>query len=263
MAQLSTIISSILRDMVLAQHQANTYAIMLSDSYLKKGQTEKFPLPAVALGEMDLEIRYGIQNPSTEREQTEINYAEFRRLSKNIALLLAKIVVNKVASSILTSVQNDPDVDRALPAQLAKESELFRKYCSFLSRKFHQSIKNDFTNLMKEDGTLDENKLMINILRVSENQFLTHEEIAPFFDNDPTAEIKEKAIREMRSVLSEAIPDLIKDVNFLRKRIFPSIDVIIAADELAKLPEECIHSFKLKITPRELSLYAEENNDDE
>ena len=35
MAQLSTIISSILRDMVFAQHQANMYAIALKDIYSK------------------------------------------------------------------------------------------------------------------------------------------------------------------------------------------------------------------------------------
>lgn len=33
MAQLSTIISSILRDMIMAQHEANMYAISLEDVY--------------------------------------------------------------------------------------------------------------------------------------------------------------------------------------------------------------------------------------
>ena len=49
MAQLSTIISSILRDMVFAQHQANMYAIALKDIYSKNGRLDNFSLPAVAL----------------------------------------------------------------------------------------------------------------------------------------------------------------------------------------------------------------------
>ncbi|NDV64481.1 hypothetical protein [Bacteroides sp. 224] len=225
--------------------------------------TEKSPLPAVALGEVDLEIRYGVQDALAQCEQTEINYVEFRKLSKSMAFRLAEVVIGRVASSILTSLQDNPYIDRALPTQLAKETELFSKYCSFLSKKFHRSIKNDFTNLMKEDGMLDGTKLTKNIMQISENEFLNHKEITPFFAGEYTVNIKENAKKEVQAALTEIIPGLIKDSNFLRKRLLPSMDVVIAADELAKLPEECIHTFKLKISPREIPFYTEEDEHDE
>ena len=57
MAQLSTIISSILRDMVSAQHEANMYAASLEEIYRRDGRLEGFHLPAIALGELELGIQ--------------------------------------------------------------------------------------------------------------------------------------------------------------------------------------------------------------
>ena len=94
MAQLSTIISSILRDMVFAQHQANMYAIALKDIYSKYGRLDCFALPAVALGEMDLCIQYGITDSSAEVEQYEINFPALRDIEKGISKSCAKLLLD-------------------------------------------------------------------------------------------------------------------------------------------------------------------------
>lgn len=86
MAQLSTIVSSILRDMVYAQHQANMYAISLEDVYRKNGRLEDFAMPAIALGEMQLSLRYGIADSSVEIEQYEINYPALREMAKTFSV---------------------------------------------------------------------------------------------------------------------------------------------------------------------------------
>ena len=44
MAQLSSVIGSILRDIVSAQHEANLYSLSLGDSYGKDGKAKDFQL---------------------------------------------------------------------------------------------------------------------------------------------------------------------------------------------------------------------------
>ena len=61
MAQLSTIISSILRDMIVAQHEANMYAVSLEEIYKKNGRLERFSLPSANIGEVEMELRYGVE----------------------------------------------------------------------------------------------------------------------------------------------------------------------------------------------------------
>lgn len=85
MAQLSTIISSILRDMIVAQHEANMYAISLEDVYKQNGRLEQFALPTVAVGEVELDLRYGVKSDSAQTEQYEINYPQLRKVAKQIS----------------------------------------------------------------------------------------------------------------------------------------------------------------------------------
>lgn len=49
MAQLSTIISSILRDMIVAQHEANMYAMSLEDVYKQNGRLDSSPFRQLLL----------------------------------------------------------------------------------------------------------------------------------------------------------------------------------------------------------------------
>lgn len=90
MAQLSTIISSILRDMIVAQHEANMYAISLEDVYKQNGRLEQFALPTVAVGEVELDLRYGVKSDSAQTEQYEINYPQLRKVAKQISTNFAK-----------------------------------------------------------------------------------------------------------------------------------------------------------------------------
>ena len=58
MAQLSSVIGSILRDIVSAQHEANLYSLSLGDSYGKDGKAKDFQLPNVMVSDMELDLKY-------------------------------------------------------------------------------------------------------------------------------------------------------------------------------------------------------------
>ncbi len=93
MAQLSTIISSILRDMIVAQHEANMYAMSLEDLYKQNGRLEQFALPTVAVGEVELDLRYGVKSDSAQTEQYEINYPPLRKVAKQISADFCKAII--------------------------------------------------------------------------------------------------------------------------------------------------------------------------
>ena len=104
MAQLSTIVSSILRDMVYAQHQANMYAVSLEDIYRKGGRLEDFAMPAIALGEMELSLRYGIADSSAQVEQYEINYPVLREMAKTFSRAGAVLLIDSVLPALRQSM---------------------------------------------------------------------------------------------------------------------------------------------------------------
>lgn len=259
MAQLSTIISSILRDMVLAQHEANLYAVTLGDAYRKNGRMENFSLPAIALGEMELDIHYGIKDIEADAEQYEINYAGLRKECKSICQQLASIIITSVIASVQASGLDDDPNTSNLVEQIAEKPDVKRNFSTFLSRKIFKSLQSDFTKLVNDDGTINSQILLSSTVQVADEEFLHHADLTPLFDTEAGERVRGSAKEEMRNALEMIMPKLLKDVNLKRKRLMPSMEVIVGSEELAKLPDECIHSFRFKVSPNSLNMNILEN----
>ena len=240
MAQLSTIISSILRDMIVAQHEANMYAMSLEDVYKQNGRLEQFALPTVAVGEVELDLRYGVKSDSAQTEQYEINYPLLRKVAKQISVDFAKAII-KSTLPVLQSLFPEDGTDSA-----------------FLSRKILKAMQLNFTSLIKDDGSVNESVLLDCILSVCDENLLGHEDLQVLF-NRPDGENTRKDIRDnLENFLKNMMPSLLKDINLKRKRIIPSVDVTLNSEELANLPEECIHTLHFHVSPNNIKLYSEE-----
>lgn len=260
MAQLSTIISSILRDMVAAQHEANMYAASLEEIYRKNGRLERFPLPAIAMGEVELELRYGVNGDSGQTEQYEINYPALRALMQELSMKLAHAALGSSLPVIQTAVStNGTDENTILVTNFAQTPDLQRKFCAFLSRKILKSMQVKFTSLLNEDGTVNDSVLLNCVISTCEDDLLHHEELLPLFNRVGEGNaILERAKDAIRSALTDLMPKLLKDVNLKRKRLIPSVDVTVNSDELSKLPDECIHTLHFKVSPRNIRMYADD-----
>lgn len=92
---------------------------------------------------------------------------------------------------------------------------------------------------------------------------LCHPELEDLFAGEEGKAVRKKACSDMEKGIKDIMPQLTKDVNFKRKRIFPSVEITVSAEELAKLPEECIQSFRFKITPRSFPLNILESEEDD
>lgn len=259
MAQLSTIISSILRDMIVAQHEANMYAMSLENIYKQNGRLEQFALPTVAVGEVELDLRYGVKSDSAQTEQYEINYPLLRKVAKQISTDFAKAII-KSTLPVLQSLfpEDGTDSGTMVLSNFAVDDNLKRKYRTFLSRKILKAMQMSFTSLIKDDGSINESVLLDCILSVCDEKLLGLEDLQVFFNRPDGDEAHNKAHKEIKTFLENMMPSILKDINLKRKRIIPSVDVTLNSEELANLPEECIHTLHFNVSPNNIKLYSEE-----
>lgn len=259
MAQLSTIISSILRDMIVAQHEANMYAMSLENVYKQNGRLEQFALPTVAVGEVEFDLRYGVKSDSVQTEQYEINYPQLRKVAKQVSEKCANAIVDS-SLPVLQSLfpYNGGNSATKILANFAVDDALNKKYRAFLSRKILKAMQISFTSLIKDDGSINESVLLDCILSVCDEKLLGLEDLQVLF-NRPDGENTRKDIRDnLENFLKNMMPSLLKDINLKRKRIIPSVDVTLNSEELANLPEECIHTLHFHVSPNNIKLYSEE-----
>ena len=259
MAQLSTIISSILRDMIVAQHEANMYAMSLEDVYKQNGRLEQFALPTVAVGEVELDLRYGVKSDSAQTEQYEINYPQLRKVAKQVSKDYAEEIV-KSTLPVLQALFPDEGTNSSTKvlANFAVDDNLKRKYKAFLSRKILKAMQLSFTSLIKDDGRINEKVLLECILSVCDEKLLGLEDLQGLFNRSDGDKARDKTREEIKTFLKNMMPTILKDINLKRKRIIPSVDVTLNSEELANLPEECIHTLHFHVSPNNIKLYSEE-----
>lgn len=256
MAQLSKILGSILRDMVAAQHEANRYALKLSAAYRNQNQAATLSPPAVCLGEMELMLHCGFTGTSIQGEDYEIDQTAVLRTLKELSDGLSEVIVTSILSTILQNRDSD-GLEEGPLAQLNREKTLKRNFATYLGRKLLAHLKGHRAEFIALDGTIDTSMLLESVLFISDREFLSHAELEEAFDKDSSGELRTKAKENLRSSVSLLLPRLLADVRICRPSSYPSMDVILSSEELSKLPDECIQTIRLKISPRNLPSEAD------
>lgn len=215
MAQLSTIISSILRDMIVAQHEANMYAMSLENVYKQNGRLEQFALPTVAIGEVELDLRYGVKDDSVQTEQYEINYPQLRKVAKQVSEKCANAII-KSTLPVLQSLfpEDGTDSGTMVLSNFAVDDNLKRKYRTFLSRKILKAMQMSFTSLIKDDGSINESVLLDCILSVCDEKLLGLEDLQGLFNRSDGDKARDKTREEIKTFLK------IIDANNLERHQF-------------------------------------------
>jgi len=245
--------------MIVAQHEANMYAMSLENVYKQNGRLEQFALPTVAVGEVELDLRYGVKSDSAQTEQYEINYPQLRKVAKQVSEKCANAII-KSTLPVLQSLfpEDGTDSGTMVLSNFAVDDNLKRKYRTFLSRKILKAMQMSFTSLIKDDGSINESVLLDCILSVCDEKLLGLEDLQGLFNRSDGDKARDKTREEIKTFLKNMMPSLLKDINLKRKRIIPSVDVTLNSEELANLPEECIHTLHFHVSPNNIKLYSEE-----
>ena len=262
MAQLNSIIGSILRDMVLAQHQANLYAASLKEMYSKDGSLERFSMPGIAIGDLELDLNYAIQSSSGENdgtnndaEQFEINYAALSKCLHKIAESYAEIVLSSAVGTLKKLFPVESSTGENPLAKFEESVALLNQFESFLSHKMLEGLRTKFTQLLTDEGKLNKQNISEAIVEVGQKEVVRHPDLNALLDKQPESETKLK--QSITAAVENSIEAILADMNVMRKRLIPSAEVIVGSEELSKLPSDSIQRLRLKLTPREIQLYDE------
>ncbi|MBK5720788.1 hypothetical protein JGH11_07870 [Dysgonomonas sp. Marseille-P4677] len=251
MAQLSKIVGSILRDMIVAQHEANMYAAELSEAYRKDGRMEKFQLPTVSFGDVELDLKYGIKKADNMPEQYEADYEYYKHRCEDVSSQLAKVIISATAS--VKAQQNENKEVNVLLEKLSGQSQLNDKFHAFLSRKILNACYSNFSILVKEDGSFYNDVLFKVSLDVVSAELLDNKDFSDMVVSKKD-NLKSILSISIEKALSAFIPMLTKNINFNRKRKLPSMEIEVSNAELSKYSTESIHSLQLRIHPNYLPI---------
>lgn len=255
MAQLSSVIGSILRDIISAQHEANLYSLSLGDSYGKDGKAKDFQLPNVMVSDMELELKYGVKSASENQQQLNIQYDKFRQFLKELCEQTARVAISSAITTVLTSDIERKEADKRFFERLKQENKIHQEFCSFLSRNMRNSFRSNLYDAVDGDnGSVKTDAVLTRLTDVVRKKFLYDTDLDELFAGADGERLRETAEKNIVTAMEAIITKLSLDANFKRLNSFPQLDVAITADELMNMPEEAIHSFKIKFSPRNSSI---------
>jgi len=100
------------------------------------------------------------------------------------------------------------------------------------------------------------------LMEVVRKKFLDDTDLNILFGGTDGKALKAEAEQNVMQVLVELVRNESKDISFRRTKTFPLLNVAVTADELANMPEDAIHSFKLKFSPTTCNITSLEDDED-
>lgn len=247
MAQLNSLIGSILRDVIRAQHEANLYSLALKEAYGENSEAGGFRVPGALLGELELDLQYAVRKADVQHEESETDYPALRRFFAQLAEQLARTALTSVATTTSSADAGDPE---GLNLLLSQEQDLERGFGLFLGRKIGEGLAGQAAGLVKEDGSLDTDLLIRNVMKTIDVHLLQNPDLEQLFGTrDGDGRLRERARASLVTMMTVLTAKRVKDYNFVRRRVFSTQEIIVTADELKKVPPEAIQSLRIRISP--------------
>ncbi len=250
MAQLSSVIGTILRETIAAQHEANLYSLSLSEEYGKNGKVRDFQLPGVFISDMELELKYAVIGTGGTKERGRILSAGLRRFVRTLSSEAAKAASEALASVVTDSAIGREDEDTAFFRRLKNDTDTAAEFRGFLSRSMREALFSDLTGLV--DGETGEVRVDVVAGKLTDTvreMFLDSSELKDLFAGRDGRELKDLSGESVGSAVEALVRKLSKGKNFREVDLLPEIDVAVTAEELSKVPSDAIHTFKFKISP--------------
>lgn len=263
MAQLRSIIGSILRDIISAQHEANLYSISLSENYGKDGKAKDFQLPNVFLSDMELDLKYGVVGTEDCYEEYNFKYSKLRSFIRGLCSEAARITITSVIYTILTTDIQRNEEDKQFFTRLKREDVLNREFRSFLVRNMRQAFNNSIHETIdRNTGYLLTERVVELLMEVVRKKILDYTDLNILFGDTDGKALRAEVEQNVKRVLDELVRNESKDISFRRNKTFPLLNVAVTADELANMSEDAIHSFKLKFSPTTCNITSLEDDED-
>lgn len=247
MAQLNSLIGSILRDVIRAQHEANLYSLSLKEAYGKNSEARDFRIPGALLGELELSLQYAVRKTDVQHEEAETDYPALRRFFGELSQQLAHTALTSVTTTTSAADVEDPE---GLNLLLSQEQDLERGFKRFLGRKIGEGLNGQAAALVKPDGSLDTDLLIRNVMKTVDAHLLQNPDLERLFDGrEGDSQLRRKARSNLVTMMTVLTAKRVKDYNFIRRKVFSTQEIIITADELKKVPAGAIQTLRVRVSP--------------
>jgi len=243
MAQFDSIISSLLKSVVQAQHDADIYADNLQNDSKKKGLTSS----KVAISSVELNLNYAINDALAECEIIETDYKRLYSFIKDLALQVSKFIIPIVVSELKPSAIGGENKSLGLWVALHNGTGAeYRKLLTYTNRKIYSELVTLGETILNEQGSVQAEPLVSAIHAVVASDLLLQPDIEQMFTEDGHA-VRERVEKKILETLNPFVEQLVANANFKSKRVSTAADVIVDAKGLEKIPVECMHSIRLKV----------------
>lgn len=251
MTNLKQVISSVLRDVIQAQHEAASYARQLAQS---SQQTTGGTLisPAATVGELTLNLRYAIQDGEDITEVKVLNADVSDRLLGNISEQLAKLVIRKLVQQTQTSGVPYARNGFSYIDDLGDN----RRLIDYIAHQMLTRLRANVDKLYNQQHEIEVEPIADQVLAVGEQDLFLHSDIEGLFALSGGAELLAKTRQVLDDEVSEEIRKIIHEeqgAQLFSCRTERSLRIEIDADRLKDYPAEAIQSITLKVVPPQLS----------
>lgn len=262
MANLSAVIGSVLRDVIAAQHEANLYSLSLSENYGKDGKVKDFQLPGVVISEMEMELRYGVLSADVSWEQCSINFGEYRRFLATVCAEAAQTAVEAVCDTVLEA-RVEREEDREFFVHLRMDAALYGKFMNFIFRNMKGAFALNLAETVDAaTGRMLKQVVLRRLMGVVRRRFLADSDLDALFADVEGRRLRDRVLAAAETELGALLDQLAEGMDFRKKTVFPQLDVTVTADDLARMPQEAVHVFRLKFVPAACAVSEPEDVDE-
>lgn len=259
MARLNHILGSVMRDIILAQHEANLYSYVLSEQYGKDGKTRDFPLPGVNISDIEMTLQYGVLDIVDNSEQPYIAFEKLNKFMNELCDTVAKKTIDNMEQYV-TSNNIQTDKGREFFEKIKKKGEVYQYYLRFIVRKLRASYDGTIHELVNtRTGILDEAEIVKRLKdTVSQEIINDRDNMAKLFTDN---EGKDSKVLETRiaAEIEKIVKKNCQKKNFRKKKAFPKFNVAVTSEELKNLPSDAIQTCKLKFTPTSFNIHTDDD----
>ncbi len=249
MTTIKEVISSILRDVVQAQHEVNAYARDLTHSSLSNVEASAIS-PAVGVGELTVHLKFAILEGEKVTEVQVLNKAENDRLLGNLSEQLAKLMIRKFVTQVQQSGLPYEDKGFSYISDLGDHQRLI----DYLSHHIRTALLNNIKTLYNREHRLEVEPIADQVLAVGEQYLFSHSDIEGLFALPGGQDLLEKTRQILDNDVSKEIKKIIQeeeDAHLYQCRTNRSLHIETEAERLKEYPGETIQSLSLTIVSRQ------------
>ncbi len=246
MTNLKQILTSVLHDVVQAQHEANLFAVNLAAEYAQQNKGLTITPPSVAVGELSINLRYAVQEGEEINEKKTLNQKEKANWLKKLSKQLAKLMIRKLVEELQASKVPYEDNGFSFVNDLGDNESLQ----DYIAQRTLTSLELLKDRIILENSAFDIELISDQVLYVGEQYLLKHSDIIGLFNLPEGSALFNRIKKVLDHEINDSVKQIVDEISvetMFDSHSYASLNITVNADELKKLPAESIQQLSIKI----------------